>query len=311
MYNTRSVKLLCGVIVLGIMPLIAVAAYIAPNNVKVQAKADVSYDAASGLYTYSYSFANDPTSVLEVSDIIIPLNRSAVINVTVPQGWSMGASLDGVITTGGTISFSATGSDDNTPLIWDGVTPPPSTYQIKQGQTLSGFSFQSPDPPAVIDFHAQGYTKIPELGVDVPDYDVLGISPPSDVDPSESFKGQTKGPNYTETLYTGNRRPATDGFLVFKNLVSRDTKVAPVQVDIEFGINGETVDQNTFRATLNSKDITAQFKPTGPKTMRAVFQPTQLNIGGRNTLLTTVQGILPSNGRTVGDVDRITFTVQP
>lgn len=287
--------------------------YITPGNVRVHATADVTYDPNTGLYTYSYVFRNDPTSLLEVSDIMIPLHGSAAINVKAPKGWTIHPWRDGMWGQQGVLVWAATGGPYLIPPNYvDDGTIYPSVHQIKQGQTLGGFSFQSPDPPALVNFYAEGFTQIPKMGVDVNDeYEEQDIPLPSPFDPTESYKGQTKGPQYTESLYTGNRRPATDGFLVFKNLVNRDTKVAPVQVDIEFGINGETVDQATFKATLNSKDVTAHFKSTGPKTMRAVFQPAQLNTDGRNTLLTTVHGIIPRNGRTAGDVDRVVFTVQP
>lgn len=285
------------------------AAYIGGNQVNVQAKADVTYDADTGLYTYNYAFTNATSSRQEVDSVVILLGDSSAINVMAPKGWGSFAWNDGNQGLPGNKIEFATVEVGQLPA--DYVDDPsyymrdvPSIYQIKPGQTLSGFSFQSPDPPGIVDFYAQGFTQIPDVE-DLPD------PPLAYFDASESVKGQTKGPKYTETLYSGNRRPATDGFLVFKNLVNRDTKLAPVQVDIKFGLNGETVDQNTFKAYLNSQDVTAQFKPTGEKTRRAVFQPNQLAIGGRNTLLTTVQGIIPSNGRTASDVDRVVFTVQP
>lgn len=275
-----------------------------PNQVDVQLKADVTYDPGTGLYTYTYTATSTIASIQEVSDIYITLNGSSAINIKSPQGWNADVTLDGDT------------------LIWCAceeygiIAPPgyvddgnvvPSIYQIKPGKNLTGFSFQSPDPPDLGIFYAEGFARIPVEGVDFP----AGQDPDVPTWPNDLFKGQTKVPKYTEKLFLGGRRGAVDGFLVFKNIANRDTKIAPVQVDIEFGFNGETVDQSTFNAYLNSQDVTAQFKSTGPKTMRAVFQPSQLNIGGRNTLLTTVQGILPSNGRAAGDVDRVTFTVQP
>lgn len=289
------------------------ATWISPNNVNVQAKADVTYSADTGLYTYSYTFTNDTNSLLEVSDIIIPLNASIAINISAPEGWSSATSKDGVIIVGGTVGFSATGGDVPPDFVDTGTNIPPSPYQIRPGQTLSGFSFQSPDPPALVDFYAQGFTQIPELGVDEPDYDAIGVASPSILDASQSFKGQTKGPKYSDQLFLGGRRGAVDGFLAFRNIANRDTKVAPVQIDIEFGVNGETVDQNTFKAYLNSQEVTTDFKVTGPKTRRAVFQKEHLalTVDGRNTLLTTVQGVIPRSGRTAGDVDRVVFTVAP
>ncbi len=232
---------------------------------------------------------------------MIPLNSSSAININAPKGWSGGAWFNG-----STVHFEAVEAVPLPPGVeWDGSFPAPA-YPIKQGQTLSGFSFQSVDPPDVINFYAQGFTQLPEASEE----SEPGQLAPSPVDPGQSFKGQTKGPKHSDQLFLGNQRGAVDGFLAFRNIANRDTKPAPVQVDIEFSINGETVDQNTFKAYLNSQDITAQFiQSTDPNKRRAVLQPNQLNIGGRNTLLTTVQGIIPNNGRTAGDTDRVTFTV--
>ena len=85
-----------------------------------------------------------------------------------------------------------------------------------------------------------------------------------------------------------------------------------MQVDIEFAINGETVDQSTFRATLNNQDVTADFQVTGEKSRRAVFPASHpaLKVGGRNVLLTVVDGIVPGTARTATDVDRVTITVK-
>ncbi len=200
---------------------------------------------------------------------------------TLSRGWSGGTWSNGSV-----VDFAATEIVPLPPdVAWDGSFPDVA-YKIKRGQTLKGFSFQSVDPPDVINFYAQGFTQLPEATEE----SEPGELAPSPLDPSQSFRGRTKGPKYSDQLFLGNRRGAVDGFLAFRNIANRDTKPAPVQVDIEFGINGETVDQNTFKAYLNSQDITAQFiQSTDPNKRRAVFQPNQLNIGGRNTLLTTAR----------------------
>lgn len=278
--------------------------YISPNNVVARAQAQVSYDSNTGLYTYQYSFTTDVNSLLPVTDIIIPLSGSSVINIDAPKGWS-----GSVWSNGSMVDFSATEAEPLAPgAVWDGTFPAPAN-PIRQGQTLSGFSFQSIDPPEIINFYVQGFTQLPEA-TEESGPDQLAPSP---LDASESFKGQTKGPKYSDQLFLGGRRGAVDGFLAFRNIVNRDAKIAPVQIDIEFGVNGETVDQNTFKAYLNSQDVTADFKVTGTKTRRAVFSAGHLalQVGGRNTLLTTVQGIIPGSGRTAGDADRVVFTVQP
>jgi hypothetical protein len=56
-----------------------------------------------------------------------------------------------------------------------------------------------------------------------------------------------------------NKAHRVDGFLVFLNL-SGDTKSAPVEVVIQFGIDGETIDPLTLHA-LNGTDVTGLFVP--------------------------------------------------
>jgi hypothetical protein len=148
------------------------------------------------------------------------------------------------------------------------------------------------------------------LGVDIP-YSTGAELRPSALD--QSFKGTTTGPHYSQTIFEGNRRPAVDGFLSFLNLTEAAVKPAPVQVDIEFGRNGEVVNLSTFRATLNNQDVTGAFKATDPKgkTLRAVFQLELSPLkAGKNVLFTTVDGIVPGTTRTGTDADRLTFTVR-
>lgn len=306
--RSRLIFILAGIL----YPLAAAyGVYVPGNQVSIQAKADVTYDANTGLYTYSYSFTSAASSLQEVESVTILLSDSSAIGVVVPKGWDYSIWTDGNQGSPGNKLHLVAIEVDQLPA--DYVDDPsyymrgiPSNYNIKPGQTLSGFSFQSPDPPGVVDFYAQGFTYIPDVE-DLPD------PPPAYFDAGESFKGQAKGPKYSDQLFLGGRRGAVDGFLAFRNIANRDTKFAPVQIDIEFGINGETVDQNTFKAYLNSQDVTADFKMTGTKTRRAVFSAGHiaLQVDGRNTLLTTVQGIVPGRNRTASDVDRVVFTVQP
>lgn len=284
----------------------AVAIVEIPNQVDVVLTADVTYSPDTGLYTYTYTATSTLASIQGVSNIYIPLSGSTALNIRAPYGWSGDVFLDGSM-----LYWSA--SEE-----YGFIAPPgyvndgaglPSIYQIKPGKTLGGFSFQSPDPPNPGIFYAKGWVRIPIEGVDFPS----GQEPAGPTWPDDSFKGQTKGPKYSDQLFMGGRRGAVDGFLAFRNITNRDTKAVPVQIDIEFGVNGETVDQNTFKAYLNSQDVTADFKVTGPKTRRAIFQSGHLalRVGARNSLLTTVQGVIPGSNRTAGDVDRVTFTVAP
>lgn len=275
-----------------------------PNKVSVSVNADVTYDATTGLFTYRYTLTSDPASVQEVSGFHLRVGGS-VLNTVSPRGWKGRVNVSGDM-----VSWAASEPEGIVipPGYVDDGNLLPSIYQIKPGQTLGGFSFQSPDPPQFDVFYAEGFVRIPAEGVDfepgnmpvIPDF------------PDDLFKGPpTKVPRYSENLFFGGRRPGVDGFLVFKNIENGDVRPAPVLIDLVFGVNGEAVRQETFRATLNNVDVTHKFVVTGPDTRRGVFP---VGLGGvktgRNVLLTTVEGTVPGTTRTAADTDRISFTVE-
>lgn len=284
---------------------IAVATSVSPsegalpsNSVVVAASSTNSFDPNSGLYTYSYSFTNNASSPLAVDKILLPLNGSSVLDVVTPVGWSSFAWRGGVA-----LSFAATGGDAPPNWVDDGQIPP-SPFNIQPGQALSGFSFRSPDPPGRSDFHARGFTDIPEAGAGAVAYDEPGAKPPSMLDPSRSFKGPTTGPRFSEQL--GDPSSA-DGFLTITS--PQDGATPPIEIEVTFPVSG--VDQGTFKATLNNDDVTANFVVTGATTRRAVFARTffPLKLGAKNVFLALASGTSASN-TFVTDVDRVTFSVK-
>lgn len=299
--------------------------YITSGHVQAQAVPLVTYDAVTGLYTYNYTFRNDLTSLLEIDEVKIPLNGSSAINVVMPRGWTKYVwQEEAWAQLGATLVMAATETPLPPDYVDDGSIPS-SPFQIKPGQVLGGFSFQSPDPPVSGNFYAEGFTQLPRLGIDVPEeYEELGLTPPSPFDPSESYKGIVQvpqgpirslgggGTKYVIVDPLASRDPSMDGFLAFTNIANGNIKFAPLTIDIRFAINGESVDQSTFKAYLNSEDITAEFKTVDALTRRAVIQPEHLdlNIDAWNILLTTVKGTIPRVNNAAWDVDRVTFRVQ-
>lgn len=265
---------------------------------------NVSFDSASGLYTYRYTLSNADSSQQKVWLFALQFTGT-VIDPISPPGWTFVEHDDRPI-----VSWAATEIGELPPdYIDDGSSVPPSPFTVAQGTALAGFSFRSPDPPANVQFFAQGETPLPQIGeeeVDFP-YEILDFT-------EDSFNGSTVGPvPVNEAQYfTGGRRPGVDSFLVFLNLVDGDTRTTPTAVVVEFGIGGETVDSATFRATLNGTDVTASFVPNGrPGELVGLFDlGTSPLAPGRNVLLTSVEGIVPGTSRTASDVDRLTFTVQ-
>jgi Calx-beta domain len=148
----------------------------------------VTFNPATNLYTYTYSLRNDAASALEASSILIATGGSQVTNVQAPQGWTA-ALIDGRVA----VEFAATEVGQLPANYVDDGNLVPSPFQIKPGQTLGGFSFQSPDPPGRVDFYAQGFKPIPTID------DESEGGPASDLD--ESFKGITTGPKQSNLKF--------------------------------------------------------------------------------------------------------------
>jgi hypothetical protein len=288
--------LACGLVVAQALP--------NPSQVNVSVNATAAYDPNTGLFTYSYAVTNFADAALEVDDFVIPLRGTSVINVQSPAGWESLLHFDG--SKMNWCACSENGFTIPPGYVQDGRGLP-SKFQIKPGQTLAGFSFQSAYPPSSGEFYAGGWVPIFVEGVDFPE----GQEPQTPGFPANLFRGTlAAAPLSNPTLEFGGRRPAVDGFLVFTSIKDGGSYQAPVLIDVLFGQQSEVVDTTTFKATLNGSDITNQFVALDPKRRRA-----QLSIGsalkvGKNVLTTSVQGTVPGASRSAKDADRITFLVQ-
>jgi len=124
-----------------------------PNRVTVRVNADVKYDAPSGVYTYAYTVSNDVMSVQEVKwfsvNFVPPIS-----NIVSPRGWS-----DGEFYRRSTMGWVASEPADPD-SIPDDASVPPSIVQIKPGDTLRGFSFQSPKPPGPAKYYVTGWVPL-------------------------------------------------------------------------------------------------------------------------------------------------------
>jgi hypothetical protein len=151
------------------------------SQLTIQALSRISFDVNSGLYTYEYSFRNASGSALEASGLQMPLNGvTNISNLKTPPGWSSAIWKDQRA-----VSFSATDTGTIPPNYVDDGNLLPSPYQIKPGQTLSGFSFQSPNPPGAFAFFAQGFKPLKILENDTSEQlDMF----------DDSFEGTTTGP---------------------------------------------------------------------------------------------------------------------
>lgn len=276
------------------------------DQISVSIDADVTFDSSSGLYFYSYELSSAATSDQDVWLFAVELDGT-IAQVGSPEGWTAEELADRPI-----LTWAATETGPLPPDYVDDGNTPPSPFSIEPGATLSGFTFQSPDPPANAVFYAQGDTPLPQVVTDVGDLPMEGAEVVSFTEDSQI--GITIGPKALDEteIFLGGRRPAVDGFLGFLNLSNGETRKAPISVVIRFAVHGETVDTSTFSATLNQLDVTAAFVSNGaPNELMAIFEPgtSPLEIG-RNVLITSIEGIVPGTTRTASDVDRVTIEVE-
>jgi hypothetical protein len=125
-----------------------------PNLVKVSVSPTVTFDAASNLFTYQYAFTSDSTSQQEVSDIAIDF-AAPVTNIVSPTGWTSAIFADR-----NNVHWKATAAAPLPSDQPDVGQVPPGLFQIKPGNSLGGFSFQSPNSPGPVNTYTLGFADI-------------------------------------------------------------------------------------------------------------------------------------------------------
>jgi len=123
-----------------------------PNLVIVHVTVNTAFDQTTKLFTYTYTVANDPSSVQDVVDIALD-TASPISDVKQPPNWAQNPM-------GPTITaWFARGKDPTQPHNLGGLVPP--LGRIKPGQSVTGFSFTSPHPPGGINLWVKGFTDAP------------------------------------------------------------------------------------------------------------------------------------------------------
>jgi hypothetical protein len=146
---------------------------------------NVTFNAQTGLFVYSYTVANASTSEQAVENFYLELSsRAELRNVAVPSGWVFGRFKDRPIV-GWSVVDGGTPFPADSPFFGE---VPPSPFHIQPGQTVTGFSFQSRFPPQSVRFFVEGYRLQPQrLSEDsvVPDFT------------ESSVQGMVQGPGGT------------------------------------------------------------------------------------------------------------------
>lgn len=277
------------------------------NKLLANVNVVVTRNNTTGLYKYSYTVTNDSNSLQSATNFMIEiLADTTVVNPTSPTGWEFSPNPDMPY-----VSWFAAGIDAaDIPADWDGEVLP-SSYVIAPGEALSGFSFESIAGPQESQFYVQGWTPMPVVTGDLDELVEAGYNL-NDRSPFVASRSQGMAPMVLN-VYSGNRRPATDGFVGYLNIGDRETRSAPTLIVGMFSLAGETVYPETIRAELNGVNITHLISPDSTYGGDFIINLTTENsniVVGRNTLTVSVDGVVPNNGNTGTDADRITFFVE-
>jgi hypothetical protein len=270
---------------------------------------DNQLDSSTHLQSYNYAVQNPLGNSAVIDTLVIKLEPGVdvVSDIKAPPGWRAFYSSEQ-----GTIMWAATGfrdpeADDATGNI------SPSDYAIPVGATLTGFSFKSFSPPgaglAITQSFAPLYVPATEDDFESMETDRTLSTLPED----NGYSVATVVP-VPDADWTGNRRPAVDGFLVFANVQDKTTFKGSALIVVRLGGAGESVDATTLQILLNGSDVTKMFGWSKEYNgYAATFEPgvSPIQIGS-NVLRTSVQGIVPgTTDRLAFDTDRLSFDFAP
>jgi hypothetical protein len=131
-----------------------------PPSTSVEARVDstVSWSGKNKLYTYQYKLTNSKNSPLSIYNFVVGV-PSEPSSPKSPANWDVdfGNSKTKRMNWG---TAQPDPNKDTTNIRGPGH-PEPKFFALKPGQSLSGFSFQSPYPPAMTKYFVAGDTDIP------------------------------------------------------------------------------------------------------------------------------------------------------
>lgn len=125
-----------------------------PNLVTVKVISQVTFDAATNMFTYTYTVSNAPSSAQEIDSFNLDFAPPASGFVN-PPGW-----VHATFTYRSTLGWDAV-DDVGRPVDPADPVLVPALSQIKPGQSVSGFSFQSPKPPGPVKYFVTGFVAVP------------------------------------------------------------------------------------------------------------------------------------------------------
>jgi hypothetical protein len=126
-----------------------------PNQLTATVTSNVTFDSGTQLFTYTYSVSNSAKSAQEIDSFNLDFTPP-VQNFSNPSGWT-----HAIFKRRSTLGWAATDPVPLPPGTEDNSEVPAGIAQIKPGQSLGGFSFQSPKPPGPVKYFVSGFVEIP------------------------------------------------------------------------------------------------------------------------------------------------------
>lgn len=163
------------------------------NKVSVFVNPKVTYSAGHKRFLYEYNVVNSAKSIQSIWAFSIIFDES-YRNVKAPAGWATFRPNNPKLPK--MIDWAAVECGDYIP-VHSNIDPSP--YQISPGKSLSGFSFESPGLPGIVNFYAEGFTRLPKFPKG------LAENPPKEYDRLDDvFKNYTVGPVFMADLSPGS-----------------------------------------------------------------------------------------------------------
>lgn len=160
-----------------------------PNQLTATVSANVTFDQAAQLFTYTYTISNSAKSAQEISSFNLDF-APPVSNFSNPQGWT-----HAIFKRRSTLGWAATDPVPLLPGAEDNSEVPAGIAQVKPGQSLGGFSFQSSKPPGPVKYFLTGFVEIPAQDDEEGAETLLEQCPQSVGNPLDlAVVGTTQGP---------------------------------------------------------------------------------------------------------------------
>jgi hypothetical protein len=128
----------------------------APGRVEATVTVAVTFEAATGLYTYRYTVTNRSSSKLPLDHFAIDFDDSRPLSdIAQPKGWA-----DLIAHNRASIAWMALEAKPLQRSAKDDGGIPHGIGEIPPGRTATGFVFRSPLPPGPVRYYVQGFRDI-------------------------------------------------------------------------------------------------------------------------------------------------------